>query len=96
MALELPTRCRTPEIRPCLSLETDFEVTVKKILKFEEPAMGPLGLKFDKVIVSEDGGKIGGNEVVIEGDLPFEVGEEYVLFLEYDIRPDLLRYEGYR
>ena len=97
VTLELPSRCRTPENKPCLALETDFEFTTNKILKYDQPALkSSNSLKLDKVLVCQNGGKSGNYQVVTEGDMPLEVGEEYILFLTYDARPDLLRYEGYR
>lgn len=96
VTLELPSRCLTPERKPCLSLETDFEVSVTKVFKYQEPILKLPSIKLDKVIVGQSGGKTEDYEVVADGDLPLETGVEYILFLTYDARPDLLRYEGYR
>lgn len=85
---QLATRCALDD---CSYLYTDFEFTVKKLLKDDGTRR-----KFDKVIVAQDGGRLGNSELVVSGDSLMREGEEYVLCLAYDPREERLRYEGAR
>jgi hypothetical protein len=88
VGLQLPSRCAVPN---CSILYTDFEFAVTRLLKSDGTER-----KFDKVIVSQDGGKLGDAETSVVGDTLMRVGEEYVLCLAYDSREDRLKYDGAR
>lgn len=88
VSMQLPTRCVPPD---CAFFYTDFEFTVKKLLKDDGTKR-----KFDKLIVSQDGGKLGDSEMTVVGDTLMREGEEYILCLAFDRREGRLLYDGAR
>lgn len=88
VSMQLPARCTDAD---CSFLYTDFEFAVKKLLKEDGT-----NRKFDKVIVSQDGGKLGELEATVHGDPLMQEGEEYILCLAFDPREDRLQYDGAR
>ncbi|MFN8005947.1 MAG: hypothetical protein U0V70_02730 [Terriglobia bacterium] len=88
VSMQLPTRCTDES---CLSLYTDFEFTVSKVLKDDGTKR-----KFDKVIVSQDGGKLGDLEVIFDDEVFMQKGEEYILCLIFDPHDERVNYDGAR
>ena len=88
VSMQLPARCANVE---CTFLYTDFEFSIKRLLKVDGT-----NRKYDKVIVSQDGGKLGDLEVTVSGEPLMHEGEEYILCLIYDPREDRLKYDGAR
>jgi hypothetical protein len=74
-------RLRNPQIPD--SLETDVVISVGRILG------GRMDPAVRKVVVTQQGGRLGDLEIIAEDDPLMTPGERYILFLAKDTRPSL-------
>ena len=71
---------RLREVNDPGSVETDTLFMVDRVLKGKPESLRSL-------VVIQMGGKYGDVEVIIENETPLKIGEQHILFLNYDHRP---------
>ena len=67
-----------------ISAQTDLQISVSQFFKGDKDK-----LKDRKVIISQDGGRVGNEEFICENDPMMQLGEEYYFFLKADEQKDV-------